>query len=80
MIKKILPPKMIYGRYYYPCDIAHLKKDADARAKAERAKGNLARVLPWPRDVSTEEYGERPGFWLEPKWVVYSRKITRTKA
>lgn len=75
MVKKVLPCKRIYGKLYYPCDIAHLKKDADASAKEERAKGNLARVLPWPKNVSTEEYGERPGFWPEPKWVVYTRKV-----
>lgn len=73
--RKILPCKKFDGKLYCPYEIAHYKQEAEASAKSIRAEGRLlARVSPWPGNVSTEEYGDGPwGLVFDPKWVIYTR-------
>lgn len=73
--RKILPPMKWYGRVYYPMSVARTKKEAtDFVEKSKKFGEYYLRIVAWPKNVSTEEYGSGPGYHGEPEWVVYAAK------
>jgi hypothetical protein len=70
-LKKLPATKVIDGKTYTWWAIAQNKTIAQEQAdrfKAGSPKGSY-RILPWPTNVSTENYGEGPGFG--PRYVVW---------
>jgi hypothetical protein len=70
----ILSDKKFDGKKYSPAFVTHTKQDAEERANEIRGSGDLARIVPFPKNISAEEYGEGPGMYIPIRYIVYRRK------
>jgi len=71
---KRLSDKIINGRRYMPLWIQYSKKEAEEHMAdlKPRHPGCSLKILSWPKNVSTEDYGEGPGF--APTYIIYLAK------